>query len=231
MNPLSRRDFLSTAVGATAGLTLPISLEWTAEQSETRVKVPQSLPEKLKSTAKHGISMRTHEAHLTLWQGYANKTNEIRDLLANHAKVVNAPNQIASEMRFLKANYPFAFGGYINHEIYFDSMGGDNAQPSGRLLQMIENSYSSLAKWQEDFAATGMAARGWVFMAQDLGSGRVINLLGDSQDTFPLWNHVPLLAMDVYEHAYYLDFQTDRAAYIQAFLKCIDWQAAARRVR
>lgn len=231
MNPLSRRDFLSSAVGATAGLSLPISFDWTEEQSASRLKVPQSLPEKLKTTAKHGISMKTHEAHLTLWKGYANKTNEIRDLLENHAKVVNAPNQIASEMRYLKANYPFAFGGYVNHEIYFDSMGGDNGQPSGRLLEMIERSFASLARWKEEFAATGMAARGWVFMAQDMASGRVINLLGDSQDTFPLWNHVPLLAMDVYEHAYYLDFQTDRKAYIEGFIKCIDWAAVARRLR
>ena len=62
-----------------------------------------------------------------------------------------------------------------------------------------------------------MAARGWAWTAYDWDEGRLFNYLGDAQNTFPVWNATPLVALDVYEHAYFLDYQTDRASYIDAF--------------
>ena len=57
----------------------------------------------------------------------------------------------------------------------------------------------------------------------DWDEGRLFNYIGDAQNTFPVWNATPLVALDVYEHAYFLDYQTDRAAYIEAFLRNLDW--------
>ena len=71
--------------------------------------------------------------------------------------------------------------------------------------------------------ATGMAARGWAWTAYDWDEGRLFNYLGDTQNTFPIWNATPLIALDVYEHAYFLDYQTDRASYINAFFDNLDW--------
>ena len=62
-----------------------------------------------------------------------------------------------------------------------------------------------------------MAARGWAWTAYDWDEGRLFNYIGDAQNTFPVWNATPLVALDVYEHAYFLDYQTDRASYIDAF--------------
>ena len=62
-----------------------------------------------------------------------------------------------------------------------------------------------------------MAARGWAWTAYDWDEGRLFNYIGDAQNTFPVWNATPLVALDVYEHAYFLDYQTDRASYIEAF--------------
>ena len=64
-----------------------------------------------------------------------------------------------------------------------------------------------------------MAGRGWAWTAYDWDEGRLFNYVGDAQNTFPVWNATPLVALDVYEHAYFLDYQTDRAAYIEAFFR------------
>ena len=68
-----------------------------------------------------------------------------------------------------------------------------------------------------------MAGRGWAWTAYDWDEGKLFNYIGDAQNTFPVWNATPLVALDVYEHAYFLDYQTDRAAYIEAFLRNLDW--------
>jgi hypothetical protein len=78
-------------------------------------------------------------------------------------------------------------------------------------------------EWRADLKATGMAARGWAWTAYDWDEARLFNYLGDAQNTFPVWNATPLVALDVYEHAYFLDYQTDRASYIEAFFANLDW--------
>jgi Fe-Mn family superoxide dismutase len=192
------------------------------------VTVPEALPEKVYSTERAGISRATHDAHLTLWKGYANKTNEIRKLLAE-GKTEGA-NQIYSEMRALKVNYAFAYGGFINHSVYFDTLGGEGGQATGEVAKLIDEAYGSFDNWLADWKATGMAGRGWAFLAYDHDEQRVHNYIGDSQDTWPTWNNTLLLAMDVYEHAYYLDFQTARPKYIEAYVQCIDWDAVNARL-
>lgn len=194
------------------------------------VTVPEALPEKVYTTASHGISKATHDAHLTLWKGYANKTNEIRKSLAEMDIDPSKANQIYSQMRALKVNYAFAYGGYINHDVYFHTIGGHGGPATGDIATLINESYSNFEHWANDWKATGMAARGWVFLAYDHTEQRVHTYIGDSQDTFPAWNHTLLLAMDVYEHAYFLDFQTARMKYIEAFMNVIDWDAVNARI-
>jgi Fe-Mn family superoxide dismutase len=193
------------------------------------VAVPEALPTKVYTTERVGISKATHDAHLTLFQGYAKKTNEIRELLAKGGAGEGA-NQIYSNMRALKVNYAFAYGGYINHSVYFDTLGGDGGPATGQVSALINDAYGSYEAWLEDWKATGMAGRGWAFLAYDHNEERVHNYIGDSQDTWPTWNNTLLLAMDVYEHAYYLDFQTARPKYIDAYVQCIDWDAVNARL-
>ncbi len=73
-----------------------------------------------------------------------------------------------------------------------------------------------------------MAGRGWAWTAYDWDERRLFNYVGDAQNTFPIWNATPLVALDVYEHAYFLDYQTDRASYIDAFLANLDWGVVER---
>jgi superoxide dismutase, Fe-Mn family len=168
-----------------------------------------------------GISRTTVDAHFRLYQGYVAKRNEI---LARLAEVdLDAGNQVFSDLRALKVDLTFAVGGIKNHEIYFDHLGGDGGDPTGAIGGLIERDFGSARAWRADLAATGMAARGWAWTAYDWDEGRLFNYIGDAQNTFPVWNATPLVALDVYEHAYFLDYQTDRAAYIDAFLRNLDW--------
>lgn len=194
------------------------------------VTVPEALPEKVYSTEKVGISRATHDAHLVLWKGYANKTNEIRKALAEMEIDPAAANQIYSQIRALKVNYAFAYGGFINHTVYFDTLGGEGGPATGDVATLINEAYGTFERFAAEWSATGMGSRGWVYLGYDHSEERVGIYAGDSQDTYPAWNHSLLLAMDVYEHAYYLDFQTARMKYIQAYCQAIDWSAVNARL-
>jgi superoxide dismutase, Fe-Mn family len=168
-----------------------------------------------------GISRESVEAHYKLYQGYVSKRNEI---LAKLADVdLGAANQVYSEVRALKVDLTFAVGGVKNHEIYFEHLGGDGGDPHGPIGDLIARDFGSAAGWRADLKATGMGGRGWAWTAYDWDEERLFNYLGDAQNTFPIWNATPLVALDVYEHAYFLDYQTDRASYIDAFFNNLDW--------
>jgi Fe-Mn family superoxide dismutase len=206
-------------------------LQASAGPSVRLVKVPNENDiKKALSTASKGISEATHKAHLGLWQGYANKTNEIRKLLAALDTDPKKGNQIYSETRALKVNYAFAYGGYRNHNVYFDTIGGKGGPATGDVATLIKEAYGSFDKWAADMKITGLSGRGWAFLAFDRDEQRVFNFIGDSQECFPAWNCELVLALDVYEHAYFLDFQTARAKYIDAWLSAIDWEAVNARL-
>jgi Fe-Mn family superoxide dismutase len=168
-----------------------------------------------------GISRAAVEAHYKLYEGYVNKRNEILEKL--DSVDLTAGNQVYSEVRALKVELTFAVGGIKNHEIYFEHLGGDGGNPTGIFAQLVERDFGSADAWRADLRATGMAARGWAWTAYDWDEGRLFNYIGDAQNTFPVWNATPLVALDVYEHAYFLDYQTDRASYIDAFFANLDW--------
>ena len=168
-----------------------------------------------------GISRASVEAHYKLYQGYVNKRNEILRRLAEVD--LTAANQVYSDIRALKVDLTFAIGGVKNHEVYFEHLGGDGGEPDGAIGALIARDFGSVAAWRADLKATGMAGRGWAWTAYDWDEERLFNHVGDAQNTFPIWNATPLVALDVYEHAYFLDYQTDRGSYIEAFFANLDW--------
>jgi Fe-Mn family superoxide dismutase len=168
-----------------------------------------------------GISRASVEAHYKLYEGYVNKRNEI---LARLSEVdLSAANQVYSDFRALKVDLSFAIGGIKNHEIYFEHLGGGGGNPDGAIAELLERDFRSVDAWRADLKASGMAGRGWAWTAYDWDELRLFNYVGDAQNTFPIWNATPLVALDVYEHAYFLDYQTDRGSYIDAFFANLDW--------
>jgi Fe-Mn family superoxide dismutase len=168
-----------------------------------------------------GISRASVEAHYKLYEGYVNKRNEILTKLADVD--ASSANQVYSDIRSLKIDLTFAIGGVKNHEIYFEHLGGGGGDPDGTVGSLIERDFGSVQAWRTDLQATGMGGRGWAWTAYDWDEQRLFNYIGDAQNTFPIWNATPLIALDVYEHAYFLDYQTDRASYIDAFFNNLDW--------
>jgi Fe-Mn family superoxide dismutase len=154
------------------------------------------------------------------------KVNELRTALSNLGVPDPAKaNGTYSDIREMKVEYSFALNGVKNHELYFNHIGGKGGEPTGPIGDMIKSAFGSFEDWKADLKATGIAARGWVWLAHDHSDGSLFNYIGDSQNTFPVWHATPVLGLDVYEHAYFLDFDVRRAAYIDAFFKVIDWDA------
>ncbi len=171
-----------------------------------------------------GISKKTLENHYKLYQGYVKKANEIMEKLTSVDKDPTKANQTYSDIRELKLELSFALGGIKNHEIYFGHLGGDGSEPTGKLMELMGRDFGSFEAFKQDMKATGMAARGWVWLAYDYDTQKLFNYLGDAQNTFPIWNAKALVALDVYEHAYWGDFGTARADYIDAFFATMDWR-------
>jgi Fe-Mn family superoxide dismutase len=168
-----------------------------------------------------GISRETIEAHYKLYQGYVNKRNEILEKLSEVD--LGSANQVYSDLRALKVDLSFAIGGIKNHEVYFEHLGGHGGDPSGIFGDLVKRDFGSVADWKADLKATGLAGRGWAWTAYDWDESRLFNYIGDAQNTFAVWNATPLVALDVYEHAYFIDFGTDRAGYIEAFFANLDY--------
>jgi Fe-Mn family superoxide dismutase len=174
------------------------------------------------------ISEKTMQDHYKLYEGYVKKANEIEEKLKTVDRA--AANQIYSELRELKVEYSFAVGGVKNHEIYFGHLGGSGGEPSGALAEMIKKDFGSFDAFRDDMKQTGMAARGWVWLAFDWQTGKLFNYLGDAQNSYPIWHATPLIALDTYEHAYWADYGTARAGYIDAFFKNLNWAPAEKTV-
>jgi len=171
----------------------------------------------------NGISERTMTEHYKLYEGYVKKFNEIWEKLDGGEVDLGAANQIYSEMRGLKVEMTFALSGIKNHEVYFGHLGGSGGEPKGKLADQIKKDMGSFQEWKDYFKATGMAGRGWAWLVWDRDMGRLYDIIGDTQNTYVNWNSVPLVALDVYEHAYFIDYGTKRADYIEAFFNNLNW--------
>ena len=152
-----------------------------------------------------GISRETIEAHYKLYQGYVNKRNEILGKLADVDLSTREPGLLGP---------PGAEGrphlrdrGIKNHEVYFEHLGGNGGDPAG-VFARSRRARLRLGRGLEGRSeGDGLAARGWAWTAYDFDEGRLFNYIGDAQNTFPVWNASPLVALDVYEHAYFLDYR------------------------
>lgn len=182
------------------------------------------------------ISDKTHEEHLKLYAGYVNKANSILRELEDLQKILDPSNPAHanptySTLRSLKVDFTFALGGLINHELYFATLGGEGGPPTSQIAELINASFGSFDAFKRDLKGTALSARGWAWTAYDAQTNSLFNYIGDSQNTFPVWGVRPILALDVYEHAYYADFHNARSDYIDEFFNCIDWRAANDHLR
>jgi len=117
------------------------------------------------------------------------------------------------------------------HELYFDNLGLDRGQPGEEIAYYLRRSFGSVENWIQDFCALGLAARGWGILAFDLDEREARNFLQDAHNVGVITHTVPLLVLDVYEHAYFIDYMTDRKGYLNTFFRNIDWNVVNNRLR
>lgn len=169
----------------------------------------------------NGLSEKLMKEHYKLYEGYIKKANEIIEKLKTVD--LSTANATQSDLRSLKLGYSFAVNAIKSHELYFENLSGSGGQPQGWMGSKIEKTFGSFENWMADMKATGLSARGWVWTAFDWQTGTLFNYLGDAHDAFPIWHATPLVALDVYEHAYMIDYGVARADYIDVFFKNINW--------
>ncbi len=172
-----------------------------------------------------GMSDTLLNNHFTLYQGYVTNTNKLIDLLKT--KEVGTP-----EYGELHRRFGWEWNGMRLHELYFGNIGKHAVPLSERTLKkMIEAVWGNVEAWQKEFV--GMAAMrgiGWVILCLDKKEGKLFNVWVAEHDGGHLAGLIPLLVMDVWEHAFMLDYGIKRADYIAAFMAVIDWHAVEERI-
>jgi len=176
-----------------------------------------------------GFSDTLLKNHFTLYQGYVTNANKVADKLAGFLKEGKTAEPEYSE---LKRRFGWEFDGMRMHEIYFGNMAkAPVATPKDTpLFKKISEEFGSWETWEKDFRAVGaMRGIGWAMLAYDKVGGRLFNTWIHEHDGGHLAGGVPVLLMDVWEHAFMIDYGLKRADYIEAFMKAIDWTVAADR--
>ncbi len=168
--------------------------------------------------------------HFTLYQGYVTNTNKLADLLATMLKESKVSTPEYSE---LKRRMGFEFNGMRLHEYYFENLGRKvPLDKSGKLSKQLADAFGSFAGWEQDFRATGaMRGIGWTILYQDNITGWFFNQWINEHETGHFAGGIPILVMDVFEHAFITDYGLKRADYISAFFKNIDWGVVESRLR
>lgn len=173
-----------------------------------------------------GFSNKLLETHFGLYEGYVKNTNTLIGKLADSEAGT-------LEYAELKRRFGWEWNGMRLHELYFDNMkkGGEALTDGSDLSQKIKGRFGSFEAWKKDFKATGaLRGIGWAILAYDREGGQLFNIWVNEHDTGHLAGAIPLLVMDVFEHAFVMDYGMKRAEYIDAFFDAINWGAVSGRL-
>jgi Fe-Mn family superoxide dismutase len=139
-------------------------------------------------------------------------------------------NRTYTPFRELKVEETYAVNGQLLHELYFENMGSANRKIGPQMRELIEQNFGSIENYKQDLIATAGCARGWAITAYGLDDGRLHNyLLEEHNENVPVLA-IPLLVLDVYEHAYMIDFGIKRDPYLELFWNHINWQVVEARI-
>ena len=183
----------------------------------------------------NGISYQTHEMHFKLYEGYVTNTNTLTERIAailSDGKVDQEEMPAYSE---LTRRLGFEYNGMVLHEYYFGNMkrqGGGDADRGSKFREAVERSFPSYDIGKTDFTGIGkMRGVGWAICYLDPNTGNISNHWITLHETGNVSGFVPLLVMDVWEHAFLLDYKpAERPKYIEAFLSNVDWAAVEKRM-
>jgi Fe-Mn family superoxide dismutase len=176
-----------------------------------------------------GFSDQLLKNHFALYQGYVANTNKLADALN---ALLKEGKTGTTEYAEIKRRFGWEFNGMRLHEYYFGNMtkAAVELDKNSSLARKIVEDFGSLENWERDFRATGaLRGIGWVILYYDSAAGRLFNVWVNEHDVGHLSGAFPILVMDVFEHAFMIDYGLKRADYIEAFFKAVDWSSVAKR--
>jgi Fe-Mn family superoxide dismutase len=176
------------------------------------------------------VNQEQFEAHMRLYEGYVTNINKIDEELIRGNAQRDQANTTFSYYRELKRGETFALNGVILHELYFENIGGTETEPDQTTRAKLERDFGSFEQWKDDFIATAKASRGWAVLSFDQRSGRLRNISLDAHDFGNIAYSAPILVLDMYEHAYFLQYADKKVDYINNFMNNINWTVVSGRM-
>jgi Fe-Mn family superoxide dismutase len=176
-----------------------------------------------------GLSETILRNHFTLYEGYVANTNKLMDALD---KLLKEDKTATPEYAELSRRFGWEFNGMRLHELYFENLGKSACSKDSKLCKKIASEFGSYENWEKDFKATGaMRGIGWTVLYHDAVGDRLFNVWINEHDVAHLAGCTPLLIMDVFEHAFMIDYGLKRADYIKTFFNNINWEAVEARFK
>jgi Fe-Mn family superoxide dismutase len=185
----------------------------------------------------NGISDETLEMHFKLYEGYVKETNKLTAGITKFIEDGNVDQEEMPAYSELTRRLGFEYNGMVLHEYYFDNLksGGGTGDPdrTAKFAKAAESSFGSYEIWKADFVGIGkMRGVGWAICYQNPANGRLSNHWITLHETGNVAGFDPILVMDVWEHAYLLDYKpAERPKYIEAFFSNIDWTMVEKRLQ
>jgi superoxide dismutase, Fe-Mn family len=227
---LDRRTFL--ALSMVGGITVLAGKVENSFSQERRGEKMNSYSAKDYSSllGMEGFSETLLKNHFNLYQGYVANTNKLMEILG---RMLKEGKSALPEFAELKRRFGWEFNGMRLHEYYFENLGRKAALEKGGLLyKKINEDFGSYEHWEADFKATGsLRGIGWVILYQDNMNDQLFNCWINEHDVGHPAGCTPILIMDVFEHAFMIDYGLKRTDYIAAFFKNINWKVVEGRLR
>lgn len=193
-------------------------------------------PKQFNLSGLNGISDRTLEMHFKLYQGYVNETNKLNEKISEILADGKVDQEEMPAYSELTRRLGFEYNGMVLHEYYFGNMkrgGLGDPERNSAFLRAAEESFGSYDIWKADFVGIGkMRGVGWAICYENPANGRLSNHWITLHETGNVAGFNPLLVMDVWEHAFLLDYKpAERPKYIEAFFSNIDWNVCDERMK
>ncbi len=234
MSPFSRRNFLFASSGAAAGSMLVPGLAEAEDELHDHF-APSGLntgqPKPLRHLSIPGFLSAAqmaphHTAHYGgALKGYAAADQRLEESVKSGQAIDAAAYGALERSRTSKGN------SVVLHELYFDGLAPQAPDPATDVRAAIAQRFGSLEKWAADFQASAKEAAGWALLVRHAVNGRLYNVVSDEHGMNVLWMATPLVVIDVYEHAFYIDYQNRKAEYVEKFMSHIDWVEVNARFR
>jgi len=233
MDRLSRREFVFASSGAVAGNFVASGIAEAADASHgvdfSHSGLVTGQPKPLKHTSIPGfLSAEQMAPHHTAHYGGALKGYAAADARLE-ASTKSGEAIEGAAFGALKREVNSKGNSVVLHEFYFDGLAPRASDPEAGIRSAIELRFGSLEKWADDFAASAKGAAGWAMLVRHPVNQKLYNVVSDEHAMGVLWMAAPLVVIDTYEHAFYIDYQNRKTEYVDGFLAHIDWNEAGRR--